>query len=213
MAFALKKFTEALEGAYQRLPWAVRAILSVSRWYRGIAGIPAIYAGITSIAWIGAVIALFGSVPIATQVLWSCAGVAGVVVAAGQFGAALRARSGRVTLMSDIHFLRHARALSKEASSYIIRRDEPPDGWSNIPAIQNQFDRQHGVDKREEMSEYFNDCHPRVMVMLQEAVRRGVITEDEIEAILGSNDVLEEVRRFLAKLVMKLQLRSGHGGL
>lgn len=212
MANALKKVGKFAEDSWRKLPWWVRGLLSARRWYLGIKGLPALGAAVLSLAWGGAVVGFFGSLPAITQIMWASAGVLAALGTAGHVGGAIRARGGNVRLMSDLQFLRHARSLSKEASSYIIRRKEPSGGWSSNPEIQNLIDSQHDVEKREEMSEYFNDCHPRVMVMLKEAVRRGVISEDDIERGMMTGD-LDAVTKFLAHLVMKLQLRANHAGL
>lgn len=211
----IKDLLAKLDAAYQRLPFPVRATLSVSRWYGGIKGLPAMMAAIASLVWGGAVIAVFGSLPVATQVLWGAAGMLGLVTGAGQVGAWIRAKSGNVTLMTDIQFLRHVRSTSNDAARAIIRRGAPPDVFSLTPEIQGHIDRRHEVAKLEDKTTYFIDIHPKVMVSFKEAIRRRLLTYEEVKAVLDVEDKMdmpEELAKRLALVVNRLQSRTNYVG-
>lgn len=194
----LRRGSEALDTAWRALPWWLRGLLSAGRWYGGIKGLPALVATVVSLAWSGAVLAFLQGLPMGSQVLWGAAGVLGAYGTAGHMGAALKARTGDVRLMTDRQLLKAARDIAGVVSEYVVADHDESDVlsawvWAPLPELQQSLAleerRRQAAARRRLKRNYFNKHHGRVLTVLREMNRRGFLADDGWEAVKGSETV------------------------
>lgn len=171
-----------------RLPRPVRIALDVGRIYGGLRGIVSIWATVVSIITGGTLWAILQSWPVESRIAVIAGVVLAVFVGAGQVGAALRARSGQLSLMGDRKYWDYVRELSEDMAGYLVihaitrqaraeaakrdlyrqitlrEMDDSPHEWA---------DTLSGVRAPRSQSSLVGEGR----AVLSEAVRRGLITQ------------------------------------